>query len=86
MGLTSRGAPHPHAFSRRGSYVRTATVTYDDSGQLWVVSGVRDLIVLTTTDSEFHNGRTTSRARSAATTPRTPARTPATPARAGEHD
>jgi urate oxidase len=52
--LTSRGAPHPHAFSRRGSYVRTATVTYDDSGQLWVVSGVYDLVVLKTTDSEFH--------------------------------
>ena len=52
--LTSRGAPHPHAFSRRGSYVRTATVTYDDSGQLWVVSGVHDLVVLKTTDSEFH--------------------------------
>ena len=50
----TEGAANPHAFSRRGSYVRTATVTYDQSGQMWVVSGVRDLIVLKTTDSEFH--------------------------------
>ena len=33
--------------------MRTATVTYDGS-ELWVVSGVRDLVVLKTTDSEFH--------------------------------
>ena len=52
--LSSNGSPHPHAFARRGSYVRTATVTYDDSGTLWVVSGVRDLVVLKTTESEFH--------------------------------
>jgi urate oxidase len=51
--LSHNGTPHPHAFARRGSYVRTVTVTYDGS-QLWVVSGVRDLIVLKTTDSEFH--------------------------------
>jgi urate oxidase len=51
--LSSGGSPHPHAFSRRGAYVRTATVTYDGS-ELCVVSGVRDLVVLKTTDSEFH--------------------------------
>jgi urate oxidase len=51
--LSSGGSPHPHAFSRRGSYVRTATVTYDGH-DLWVVSGIRDLIVLKSTDSEFH--------------------------------
>ena len=47
------GKPHPHAFARRGSYVRTATATYSDSAT-WVVSGLRDLIMLKTTDSEFH--------------------------------
>jgi urate oxidase len=52
--LSHNGSPHPHAFSRRGSYVRTATVTYEEGGQPWVVSGVRDLVVLKTTDSEFH--------------------------------
>jgi urate oxidase len=43
---------HPHAFVRDGRFVRTATVTYDGSA-LWVVSGVRDLVLLKTTDSEF---------------------------------
>jgi urate oxidase len=42
----------PHAFVRDASLVRTATVTYDGSAT-WVVSGVRDLVLLKTTDSEF---------------------------------
>ena len=36
--MTDNGSPHPHAFSRRGAYVRTATVTYDGTAT-WVVSG-----------------------------------------------
>jgi len=51
--LSHAGSPHPHAFARVGDYVRTATVTYED-GHAWVVSGVKDLVVLKTTDSEFH--------------------------------
>jgi urate oxidase len=51
--LDSGGQPHPHAFVRDGGYVRTATVTYDGK-QSWVVSGVKDLVALKTTDSEFH--------------------------------
>jgi urate oxidase len=51
--LSSGGSPHPHAFRRDGGYVRTATVTYAD-GRAWIVSGVRDLVLLKTTDSEFH--------------------------------
>jgi len=43
---------NPHAFVRDGRYVRTATVTYDGS-ITWVVSGVDDLWILKTTDSEF---------------------------------
>jgi urate oxidase len=43
---------NPHAFTRDGRYVRTATVTYDGS-TTWVVSGVKDLWILKTTDSEF---------------------------------
>ena len=50
--LSHNGSPHPHAFARDGGYVRTATVTYDGT-TLWVVSGVRDYVVLKTTDSEF---------------------------------
>jgi urate oxidase len=51
--LLSGGAPHPHAFARDGGHVRTATVTYDGD-ESWVVSGVKDLVLLKTTDSEFH--------------------------------
>ena len=43
---------NPHAFTRDGRYVRTATVTYDGT-TTWVVSGVQDLWILKTTDSEF---------------------------------
>ena len=52
--LAHAGAPHPHAFARAGGHVRTATVTYEE-GRAWVVSGVRELVVLKTTDSEFHD-------------------------------
>lgn len=50
--LSSAGEPHPHAFVRDGGHVRTATVTYEQ-GRAWVVSGVKDLVLLKTTDSEF---------------------------------
>jgi urate oxidase len=42
-----------HAFTRAGSETRLATVTCTDDGT-WVVGGVTDLVVLKTTDSEFH--------------------------------
>ncbi|GGS49752.1 factor-independent urate hydroxylase [Actinokineospora fastidiosa] len=41
-----------HSFVR-GAGTRTATVSASEDGQ-WVVSGVSDLVVLNTTDSEFH--------------------------------
>jgi urate oxidase len=44
--------PGPHAFVREGQLVRTATVAYE-AGRAHVVSGLRDLVVLKTTDSEF---------------------------------
>jgi urate oxidase len=43
---------NPHAFVRDGRYVRTSTVTYDGT-TTWVVSGIKDLIILKSTDSEF---------------------------------
>ena len=43
---------NPHAFVREGRYVRTATVTYDGT-TTWVVSGLKDLVILKSTDSEF---------------------------------
>ncbi len=42
-----------HAFARAGSEKRLATVTCARTGE-WVVGGVTDLVVLKTTDSEFH--------------------------------
>jgi urate oxidase len=50
------GAGHDHAFVRRGGEVRTTVVTQDRSGpqpRRWVVSGVKDLVVLKSTGSEF---------------------------------
>jgi urate oxidase len=47
---------HDHAFVRRGGAVRTTVVTVDGRGaeqRVWVVSGVRDLVVLKSTGSEF---------------------------------
>jgi urate oxidase len=42
-----------HAFARAGAERRLATVTCERGGT-WVVGGVADLVVLKTTDSEFH--------------------------------
>jgi urate oxidase len=47
------GVPHDHAFSRGGDEKRTAAVTIDGD-RAWVVSGLRDLVVLKSTGSEFH--------------------------------
>lgn len=46
------GSPAPHSFQRSGGETRTATVTCDGE-KAWVVSGLQDLIVLNSTDSEF---------------------------------
>ena len=50
------GTGHDHAFVKRGGEVRTTVVTRDRSGaepRAWVVSGVKDLVVLKSTGSEF---------------------------------
>lgn len=44
----------PHSFVRNGGEVRTCLVHHDENGTSTVVSGVRDLVVLNTTGSEFH--------------------------------
>jgi urate oxidase len=43
----------PHSFRRSGDHVRTAVVTVAEQGTQ-VVSGLKDLVLLNTTDSEFH--------------------------------
>ena len=46
------GREHDHTWVRRGSEVRTAVVTVEGE-QAWVVSGLRDLVLLKSTGSEF---------------------------------
>jgi urate oxidase len=43
----------PHSFDRSGRYVRTCTIVHDVDEGASVVGGVKDLIVMNTTDSEF---------------------------------
>jgi urate oxidase len=42
-----------HSFARTGGSARVAAVTYDGA-QTWVTAGITDLILMNTTDSEFH--------------------------------
>jgi urate oxidase len=44
---------HDHSFVQGSNEKRTTAVTIDGS-QVWVVSGVRDMVVLNSTGSEFH--------------------------------
>ena len=44
---------HDHAFERAGAEKRTCVVTVTRE-QAWVVGGISDLVLLKTTDSEFH--------------------------------
>jgi urate oxidase len=49
-------AGHPHAFQRAGQETRTTSVVVAGSGSgqtAWVVSGLRDLVLLKSTGSEF---------------------------------
>ena len=54
--IESKGRPHPRAFRRDGSHVRTATIRASRDGaglKTWITSGLEDLIVLKTGDSAF---------------------------------
>ena len=46
------GRPHPHTFVRGSAEVRTTAVTVS-RGLSWIVSGLKDLVVLKSTGSEF---------------------------------
>ncbi len=55
--ISVAGQPHPHAFARASSEVRTTAVTVAAGGQApacWVVSGLDGLVVMKSTGSEFH--------------------------------
>lgn len=47
------GQAHPHSFRKASDEKRTTAVTVA-SDQAWVVSGLKDLVVLKSTGSEFH--------------------------------
>ena len=50
------GREHDHTWVRRGQEVRTASVTVEGSGddeQVWVTGGLKDLVILKSTGSEF---------------------------------
>ncbi|MEU8896724.1 factor-independent urate hydroxylase [Nocardia sp. NPDC048505] len=50
------GQPHDHTWTRQGPEVRTATVTVagrGDAQRAWVIGGVKDLVILKSTGSEF---------------------------------
>lgn len=49
---TADGAEHDHTWVRRGPEVRTSAVTVDATGE-YVVGGVKDLVLLKSTGSEF---------------------------------
>jgi urate oxidase len=58
--ISVAGQPHAHAFKRSSNEVRTTAVTARGSagrkgepGRFWVVSGLKDLVVLKSTGSEF---------------------------------
>lgn len=51
--ITVGGHPHEHAFSRSGEEKRTVAVTVGTE-RAWVVSGLKDLVVLKSAGSEFH--------------------------------
>ena len=46
------GGVHPHAFVQAGGEVRTAVAVCAGAGE-WLLSGLRDLVVMKTTGSEF---------------------------------
>ncbi|MEU6168978.1 factor-independent urate hydroxylase [Streptomyces tanashiensis] len=43
-----------HSFARKGQEVRTAQITYSENTGLQVLSGLKELTVMNSTDSEFH--------------------------------
>jgi urate oxidase len=46
------GEEHDHTWVRKGEEVRTAAITVDGDGE-WVVGGLKDLVILKSTGSEF---------------------------------
>ena len=48
------GSEHDHTWLRKGQEVRTAAITVDETGE-YVIGGLKDLVLLKSTGSEFHD-------------------------------
>ncbi|WP_448002460.1 factor-independent urate hydroxylase [Agromyces bauzanensis] len=51
------GVEHDHTWVRKGQEVRTASVTVEGTGdaqRTWITGGLKDLVILKSTGSEFH--------------------------------
>lgn len=51
------GVEHDHTWVRKGQEVRTASVTVEGAGdeqRTWITGGLKDLVILKSTGSEFH--------------------------------
>jgi urate oxidase len=54
--ISVAGQPHPHAFARAGDEARTTAVTVSQETRVqrtWIVSGLKGLVLLKSTGSEF---------------------------------
>ncbi len=54
--ISVAGSGHPHAFVRTGQEIRCAAAVIDAEGPVttqWVISGIRDLVLLKSTGSQF---------------------------------
>ncbi|MBA4026391.1 MAG: urate oxidase [Gordonia sp.] len=52
------GKEHDHTWVRKGQEIRTADITVEGKGdaqKTWVIGGLKDLVVLKSTGSEFHD-------------------------------
>ncbi|WP_375430841.1 factor-independent urate hydroxylase [uncultured Friedmanniella sp.] len=50
------GVEHDHTWTRKGSEVRTASVTVEGTGddqQVWITGGLKEMVILKSTGSEF---------------------------------
>lgn len=52
--VTVNGAEHDFSWVRSGQEVRTVAVTVDADGAIWITGGLKDLVVLKSSGSEFH--------------------------------
>lgn len=48
------GVPHPHSFIRDGEETRTVEARVEENGPITIASGIKGMLVLKSTESQFH--------------------------------